>query len=94
MKVKISLHLIIKIRDAKIGLKELVNESGLNEKIKTLATKEETKTATKAELKAEQDKTEKRLFIGQSQQWSTTLPNTSTILLYFEKTRRYTYHYW
>ena len=59
LKVKISPHLIIKIHDTKIGVKKLVNESGLNEKIKT-ATKEERKTlATKAELKAEQDKTEK-----------------------------------
>ena len=33
----------------------LVDESGLNEKLKTLATREEIKTlATKAELKAEQ----------------------------------------
>ena len=59
MKINISPHLIIKICDAKIGVKKLVNESGLNEKIKT-ATKEEGKTlATKTELKAEQDKTEK-----------------------------------
>ena len=61
-----------KIRDAKIAVKKLVNESGLNEKIKTFATKEKTKTlATKAELKAEQVKTKKlktydlSLFIGQ-----------------------------
>ena len=40
--------------DVKITEKKIVNESGLNEKIKTLATKEEIKT--KAELKAEQDK--------------------------------------
>ena len=45
------------ILDAKIIPKKLVNESGLNEKIKTLATKEEIKTlATKAELKTEKDK--------------------------------------
>ena len=45
------------ILDAKITPKKLVNESGLNEKIKTLATKEEIKTlATKAELKTEKDK--------------------------------------
>ena len=43
--------------DATITQKKLVNESDLNEKRKTLATKEEIKTlATKAELKAEQDK--------------------------------------
>ena len=52
----------------------LVNEFGLNEKVKTLATKEEKekKLATKAELKAEQDKIVTRqiydlsLFTGQS----------------------------
>ena len=39
---------------AKITAKKLVNESGFNEKIKTLATKEEIKkSATKAELKAD-----------------------------------------
>ena len=37
--------------DAKIAQKRLVNEYYLNEKIKTLATKEEIKTATKAKLK-------------------------------------------
>ena len=43
--------------DAKITQTELINESDLNKKIKTLAAKEEIKTlATKAELKAEQDK--------------------------------------
>ena len=37
--------------------KKLVNESGLNPKTKTLATKKEIKTpATKTKLKAEQDK--------------------------------------
>ena len=61
------------ILDAKITQKKLVNESGLDEKIKALATKEEIKTlATKAELKVEQDKIVKlqtyglSLFIGQS----------------------------
>ena len=52
----------------------LVNEFGLNEKVKTLATKEEKekKLATKAELKVEQDKIVTRqiydlsLFTGQS----------------------------
>ena len=50
----------------------MVNDYDLNEKIKTLATKEETETlATKAELKAEQGKILKlqtndlSLFIGQ-----------------------------
>ena len=50
-----------------------MNESNLNQKIKTLATKEEIKTlATKAELKAEQDKIVKlqtydlSIFIGLS----------------------------
>ena len=50
-----------------------MNESNLNQKIKTLASKEEIKTlATKAELKAEQDKIVKlqtydlSIFIGQS----------------------------
>ena len=59
--------------DAKITQKRLVNESDLNEKIKTLATIEEIKTlARKAELKAEQDKIVKdqpydlSLFIVQS----------------------------
>ena len=53
-----------------ISEKKLVNKSGLNEMI--LATKEEKKIETKAELKAEQDKTVKlhtydlSLFIGQS----------------------------
>ena len=58
---------------AKITVKKLVNESGLNEKIKTLATKEEIKKlVTKAELKAQQDIIVKvqtydlSLFIGQS----------------------------
>ena len=42
---------------AKIKKDKLVNESGLNEKIKTIGTKEEIKTlAAKASLKAEQDK--------------------------------------
>ena len=42
---------------AKVTAKKLVNESGLNEEIKILATKEEIKKlATKAGLKAEQDK--------------------------------------
>ena len=61
------------ILDSKITEQKLVNKSGLNEKIKTLATKEEIKTlATKTELKAEQDKLVKlrkydlSLFIGQS----------------------------
>ena len=48
------------ITDAKMRKKwekKLVNESGLNPKIKTLATKKEIKTpATKTKLKAEQDK--------------------------------------
>ena len=60
------------ILDAKITWKKLVNESGLNGKIKTLAKREEIKLlATKVELKAEQDKIVKletydlSLFIGQ-----------------------------
>ena len=59
--------------DAKITQKKLVNESGIDEKIKTLASKEETKAlVTKAELIAEQDKIVKlqtydlSSFIGQS----------------------------
>ena len=45
------------ILDAKITAKKLINESGLNELIKTLASKKEIKTlARKAELKAEEDK--------------------------------------
>ena len=59
--------------DAKITQKKLVNESDIDEKIKTLASKEETKAlVTKAELKAEQDKIVKLQtydlspFIGQS----------------------------
>ena len=45
------------IVDTNITQKKLVNGSGLNEKIKTLATDEEIQTsATKAELKAYQDK--------------------------------------
>ena len=58
--------------DAKIAAKKLVNESGLNEKIKTLETKEELKRLlTKTELKAEQDKVVNlqtcplSLFVGQ-----------------------------
>ena len=50
-----------------------LSESGLNEKIKTLATEEKIeKLATKSELKAKQDKTVKlktfdlSVFIGQS----------------------------
>ena len=61
------------ILDAKITAKKLVNESGLNVKIKTLATKEEMKKlATKAKLKAERDEIIKlqtydlSLFIGES----------------------------
>ena len=43
--------------DAKITQKKLFSESDLNEKTKILATKKEMETlATKAELKAEQDK--------------------------------------
>ena len=43
--------------DVKIIQKNLVIESNLNERKKTLTTKEEIKTlATRAELKAEQDK--------------------------------------
>ena len=45
------------ILDAKETAKNSVNKSGLNKKIKTLAPKEEIKkSATKAEIKAEQDK--------------------------------------
>ena len=45
------------ILDTKITQKKLVNGSGLNEKIKTLATDEEIQaSATKGELKAQQDK--------------------------------------
>ena len=61
------------ILDVEITGKRLVNESGLNNTLKTLVTKEEIKTlATKTELKAEQDKMAKTqmydfsLFIGQS----------------------------
>ena len=61
------------ILDAKITAKTLVDETGLNKKIETLATKEEIKTlVTKAELKSEQDNIIKlpaydvSLFIGQS----------------------------
>ena len=61
------------ILDAKLTRKKLVNECGLNEKIKKLAKKKEIKTlATKAELKAERHKIIKlqtydsSLFIGQS----------------------------
>ena len=44
------------ILHAKITAKKLLNESGLNKTIKTLATKEEIKKiATKAELKAAQN---------------------------------------
>ena len=42
-----------------MAVKKLGNESGLNEKIKTFAAKETKTLAIKAELKAEQDKTEK-----------------------------------
>ena len=55
--------------DSKIPLENLVNESDLNEMIKTLATNEEIKTS---ESKAEQDEIAKlqifdsSLFIGQS----------------------------
>ena len=59
--------------DAKIIQKKFINEFYLNEKIETLATKEEiTKLATKTELKANQGKIIKfqtydlSLFIGQS----------------------------
>ena len=45
------------ILDAKITAKKLVNKSGLNEKMNTLAKREEIKLlATKTELKAEQNK--------------------------------------
>ena len=60
------------ILDRRVIAKKLVNESGLNEKIKILATKEEIKKlATKAEIKAEQDKIKLQtydlsLFISQS----------------------------
>ena len=61
------------ILDAKITAKRLVNESGWNEKIKALVTKEEIKKlATKAEIKADQYKIVKfqandsNLFIFQS----------------------------
>ena len=66
MKTKKKLQLVIIIGsrvitsntlDAKITQKKLVNESGLNGKIKALATKEEMKTlAINTELKSEQDK--------------------------------------
>ena len=58
--------------DAKITQKKLVNEYDLNNKTKTLKTKEEKKLPTRAELKPEQDKIVKlqtydlSLFIGQS----------------------------
>ena len=61
------------ILDRKITGKKLVNEFGLNEKIKTLATKKGTKKlVTKTESKAEQDeivklkKHDSCLFIGHS----------------------------
>ena len=60
------------IFDKKITAKKLVNESGLNEKIKTAIKEERNQLARKAELKAEQDKIVKiqtydlSLFIGQS----------------------------
>ena len=61
------------ILDTKITQLKLVNESGLNEKIETLATKEKMKTlAKKTELKAKQDKIVKAqtydlsIFIDQS----------------------------
>ena len=61
------------ILDRKITGKKLVNEFGLNEKIKTLATKKGIKKlVTKTESKAEQDeivklkKHDSCLFIGQS----------------------------
>ena len=61
------------ILDRKITGKKLVNEFGLNEKMKTLATKKGIKKlATKTESKAEQDeivkfkKHDSCLFIGQS----------------------------
>ena len=45
------------ILDTKITAKNLFNECGLNEKIKTLTTKEEIKKSViETELKAEQDK--------------------------------------
>ena len=48
------------ILHAKIAAKKLVNESGLNENKKTLATKEEIKKiSNKAELKLEKDKIER-----------------------------------
>ena len=53
-----------------ISGKKLVNKSGLNEMI--LATKEEKKIETKAELKAEQDKTVK-LHTFKSFYWSKLL---------------------
>ena len=58
--------------DAKITQKKLINESNLNKKIKALTTREEIKTATKSELKANLDKLVKfqtydlSHFIGQS----------------------------
>ena len=56
--------------DAKIAQKRLVNEYYLNEKIKTLAIKEEIKTATKAKLKTVQivklQIYDLSLFVGQS----------------------------
>ena len=75
LKLNISPHLIIIaniILNARITAKLLVNESGMNEKIETLALKEEIKKlATKAELKVQEDKILKlqtyylSIFIGQ-----------------------------
>ena len=60
LKLNISPHLIIIaniILNAMITAKMLINESGMNEKIETLALKEEIKKlAAKAELKAQEDK--------------------------------------
>ena len=39
------------VLDAKLTAKKLVNESGLNEKIKTLVTKEETQSNNKGSIK-------------------------------------------
>ena len=67
----------------------LVNESGLNEKIKISTKKEKIKKiATKAELNAEQDKIVKLQTCDSSFLLvEVTLLNTSTALLHFEKTR-------
>ena len=94
------------ITDAKMRKKwkkKLVNESGLNPKIKTLAAKKEIKTpATKTKLKAEQDKIAKletndlSYYLGKnifgddgSQNMFVYQPNLSTLQLKKDKDINY-----